>query len=140
MPYLTRIILCPLFSIDQRMRVFSYMPNISVGLQQTANTSQVLSLSLTLLAAGANAAAPATREAMMAVFILIFDRVVGFDRLCLPWWFHKQAGGQVEPRTRRSFSFSWESLVWGRVVVRVGSLSSFRGRTLFPYDLYIRWT
>ena len=139
MPYLTRIILCPLFSIDQRMRVFSYMPNISVACSKQP-THLRFSLTLTLLAAGANAAAPATREAMMAVFILIFDRVVGFDRLCLPWWFHKQAGGQVEPRTRRSFSFSWESLVWGRVDVRVGSLASFRGRTLFPYDLYIRWT
>ena len=75
----------------------------------------------------------------MAVFILIFDSYGRFYSLLLAMEV-SQAGGQVEPRTRRSFSFSWESLVWGRVDVRVGSLASFRGRTLFPYDLYIRWT
>ena len=71
-------------------------------LAANSHTSQVLSLSLTLLAAGANAAAPATREAMMAVFILIFDSYGRFYSLLLAMEV-SQAGGQVEPRTRRSF-------------------------------------
>jgi hypothetical protein len=53
---------------------------------ETAETIQSFSLAHTLLAAGAKAAAPATREAMMTVFILILGVLGVSKRLVLLTW------------------------------------------------------
>lgn len=75
-------------SVDERTSLFysCQCQATFVGFQKAVSILAANSQPLTLLAAGAKAAAPATRVAMMAVFMLILDSCSGrFDSGLCSW-------------------------------------------------------